>query len=129
MSRQHVIMRSMRSLRAIRAQHRVSSSTRQVQSPSTVLGAKFQLLPSTEKAGDAEDLIFEGQASQLRQWWASSRYEGIKRPYTAEDIVSKRGTLQQVYPSSLLARKLYNLLEERAAAKQPVHTSEYLALS
>ncbi|KAJ6151565.1 hypothetical protein N7470_007162 [Penicillium chermesinum] len=50
------------------------------------------------------------------------RYEGIKRPYSAADVVSKRGSLQQTYPSSLMARKLFNLLNERAAAGEPVHT-------
>ena len=58
-------------------------------------------------------------------WWASPRYKGIKRPYSAEDVVSKRGALQQSYPSSLMARKLFNLLEERAAKGEPVHTSAF----
>ena len=39
--------------------------------------------------------------------------------------MSKRGTLQQSYPSSLMARKLFNLLEERAAKGEPVHTSAF----
>ncbi|KAG7008501.1 methylisocitrate lyase [Physcia stellaris] len=82
----------------------------------------FQLLPTSEKAGSAEDSIFEQQVKDVREWWTSPRYEGIKRPYSAEDIVSKRGALQQTYPSSLMARKLFNLLKERAAAGEPVHT-------
>ena len=82
----------------------------------------FQLLPEAEKPGDAEDLLFQKQVEDVKQWWASDRYKGIKRPYSAEDVVSKRGTLQQTYPSSLMARKLFNLLNERAAAGLPVHT-------
>lgn len=82
----------------------------------------FQLLPETEKAGGAEDILFQKQVEDVKQWWASDRYKGIKRPYSAEDVVSKRGTLQQSYPSSLMARKLFNLLNERAAAGLPVHT-------
>ena len=62
----------------------------------------------------------------MRDWWASPRYKGIKRPYSAEDVVSKRGALQQSYPSSLMARKLFNLLEERAAKGEPVHTSAFI---
>ncbi|KAM0722455.1 hypothetical protein Q7P37_001896 [Cladosporium fusiforme] len=81
----------------------------------------FQLL-STEEKASAEDDIFNAQVQQVKDWWASPRYEGIKRPYSAETIVSKRGTLQQVYPSSLMARKLFNLLEERAKEGKPVHT-------
>ena len=82
----------------------------------------FQLLPEAEKPGDAEDLLFQKQVEDVKEWWASDRYKGIKRPYSAEDVVSKRGTLQQTYPSSLMARKLFNLLNERAAAGLPVHT-------
>jgi isocitrate lyase len=62
----------------------------------------------------------------VKDWWASPRYKGIKRPYSAEDVVSKRGALQQTYPSSLMARKLFNLLEERAAKGEPVHTSAFI---
>ena len=84
----------------------------------------YQLLPTSEKTGAAEDALFTQEVEDVKQWWASPRYEGIQRPYSAEDIVSKRGTLQQTYPSSLMARKLFNLLKERAAAGEPVHTSE-----
>lgn len=84
----------------------------------------FQLLSTAEKAGVAEDALFEQQIRDVEAWWSSPRYEGIKRPYTAADVVSKRGSLQQTYPSSLMARKLFNLLNERAAAGQPVHTSK-----
>lgn len=91
---------------------------------STVLPADaYQLLPDSEKAGVTEDALFEEQVRQVRKWWSTSRYEGIKRPYSAEDVVSKRGSLQQTYASSLMARKLFNLLKERTAASMPVHTS------
>ena len=82
----------------------------------------FQLLSSEEKAA-AEDDIFKTQVQQVKDWWASPRYEGVKRPYSAEMVVSKRGSLQQVYPSSLMARKLFNLLNQRAKEGKPVHTS------
>lgn len=84
----------------------------------------YQLLPTSGKTGAAEDALFSQEVEDVKLWWASPRYEGIKRPYSAEDVVSKRGTLQQTYPSSLMARKLFNLLKERAAAGEPVHTSE-----
>jgi isocitrate lyase len=85
----------------------------------------YQLLSTQEKAGEAEDALYDQQIKDVESWWDSPRYEGIKRPYTAADVVSKRGSLQQTYPSSLMARKLFNLLNERAAAGQPVHTSKY----
>jgi len=91
--------------------------------PSTQPGDSYQLLSDSEKVGESEDAIYNEQVKQVKEWWASSRYKGIKRPYSADDVVSKRGTLQQTYPSSLMARKLFNLLEERAAKGEPVHTS------
>ena len=83
----------------------------------------YQLLPTEEKVGQAEDALFKLQIQDVEDWWETPRYEGIKRPYSAQDVVSKRGSLQQTYPSSLMARKLFNLLKERSAAGQPVHTS------
>jgi len=83
----------------------------------------YQLLPESSKAGAAEDALFERQVRDVKQWWASERYRGVKRPYSAEDVVGKRGTLQQTYPSSLMARKLFNLFRDRAAKGEPVHTS------
>ncbi|KAF2499334.1 isocitrate lyase and phosphorylmutase [Lophium mytilinum] len=82
----------------------------------------YQLLSEASKAGEAEDALFDTQVQQVKEWWASPRYKDIKRPYSAEDVVSKRGALQQTYPSSLMARKLFNLFEERAAKGEPVHT-------
>lgn len=92
--------------------------------PSIHPTASYQLLSTNDKAGTSEDALFTEQVAQVNEWWASPRYKGIKRPYSAEDVVSKRGTLQQVYPSSLMARKLFNLLEEKAANGEPVHTSK-----
>jgi isocitrate lyase len=84
----------------------------------------FQLLSTADKAGAAEDALFQEQVKAVEEWWASPRFEGIKRPYNAEAVVSKRGSLQQSYPSSIMARKLFNLLNERAAENKPVHTRE-----
>ena len=86
---------------------------------------QYQLLGTREKAGEAEDKLFNEQVEELRNSWASPRFEGIKRPYMPADVVNKRGALQQLYPSSLMAKKLFNLLKERAAVKQPVHTCEH----
>lgn len=118
-------------LRAIRpftcAYPRMSSQLPPVQPPvSTSLPCdSYQLLSSADKAGAAEDALYEQQIKDVEAWWQTPRFEGIKRPYTAKDVVSKRGSLQQTYPSSLMARKLFNLLNERAAEGKPVHTSEH----
>ena len=86
----------------------------------------FQLLPSAIKRGAAEDELYKQQVQDVQQWWDSERYKDIKRPYSAEAVVSKRGSLQQTYPSSLMARKLFNLLQEKAKAGAPVHTSNHI---
>lgn len=85
----------------------------------------FQLLPESEKAGEAEDALYDQQIKDVEAWWATPRYDGIKRPYSAADIVSKRGSQLQSYPSSVMARKLFNLIKEREAAGEPIHTSTY----
>lgn len=106
--------------------YRMSSSQLPPVSPpvSTALPTDaYQLLPEKDKQGPIEDALFDAQVQQVKEWWSSPRYKDIKRPYSAEDVVSKRGTLQQTYPSSLMARKLFNLLEERIAEEEPVHTS------
>ena len=94
---------------------------------SVLPGDAFQLLPEDQKP-NAEDSLYEEQITQVRDWWDSPRYKGITRPYTPEDVVSKRGALQQSYPSSLMARKLFNLFQERGAKGEPVHTSTWRAL-
>ena len=91
--------------------------------PSSLPADEYQLLPTSQKAGLTEDALFEQQIKDVQELWDSPRYEGIKRPYSAQDVVSKRGALQQVYASSLMARKLFNLFKEKAAAGEPVHTS------
>ncbi|KAI0848400.1 isocitrate lyase [Daldinia vernicosa] len=90
---------------------------------STVLHSdSFQLLPEAKKSGAAEDALYEQQIKDVEAWWASPRYEGIKRPYTPADVVSKRGSQLQNYPSSVMARKLFNLIKEREAKGEPIHT-------
>lgn len=82
----------------------------------------FQLVPESQKAGAAEDELYEQQIKEVETWWNSPRYVGIKRPYSAADVVSKRGSQQQSYPSSVMARKLFNLIKEREAKGEPIHT-------
>lgn len=78
----------------------------------------LHIAPSPEE----EDVLFDAEVQAVKQWWDTPRWKGIKRPYSAADIVSKRGTLKQEYPSSTAAKKLFGLFEERAAAGEPVHT-------
>ena len=102
---------------------RMTSTLPQVTPPiSTRLPAdSFQLLPENEKPGSEDDL-FSAQVEEVEKWWSSDRYTGIKRSYSAADVVDKRGSLQQTYPSSLMARKLWNLLNDKSKKGEPVHT-------
>jgi isocitrate lyase len=85
----------------------------------------FQLLPESQKVGEAEDRLYEATVKEIEAWWASPRYEGIKRPYSAADVASKRGTQKIQYPSSVMAQKLFNLIQERQAKGEPIHTSKH----
>ncbi|KAI0967813.1 isocitrate lyase [Xylaria arbuscula] len=90
---------------------------------STALASdSFQLVPEAQKAGAAEDALYESQIKDVEAWWSTPRYAGIKRPYSAADVVSKRGSQMQSYPSSVMARKLFNLIKEREATGEPIHT-------
>ncbi|UKZ81510.1 hypothetical protein TrVFT333_009282 [Trichoderma virens FT-333] len=82
----------------------------------------YQLLPESQKAGQAEDALYEAQVKEIEEWWASPRYAGIRRPYSAADVASKRGSQFIKYPSSVMATKLFNLIREREAKGEPIHT-------
>ncbi|NGH43228.1 isocitrate lyase, partial [Escherichia coli] len=55
------------------------------------------------------------QIQQLEQEWKSARWEGITRPYSAEDVINLRGS---VNPECTLAQngaaKLWALLNGKA---------------
>ena len=82
----------------------------------------YQLASPRHKRGPAEDLFFDERVRMYKDWWMSPRYEGVRRPYTAEDVVSKCGTLHSTAPSSIMARKLFRILKARAEERLPVHT-------
>ena len=69
-----------------------------------------------------EENYYNEQIKEVQDWWDTPRFEGIKRPYTAEQVVKHRGTLPIQYPSSIQGIKLFNLLKERFKNKEPVHT-------
>jgi len=70
----------------------------------------------------AEKLAFEREVAELEQFWKQPRFARTKRPYTAAQVVSKRGTLPIQYPSDAMAKKLWALLENHAKAGTPSHT-------
>ena len=84
-------------------------------------------LSSAGKQGAAEDVRFQDSVKQLKRKWESPHkgFEGIKRPYSAESVVAKRGTLDMAFPSSEMAKKLAFLLHNKAVKGEPVHTSKH----
>lgn len=62
---------------------------------------------------DLEDDLFAKEVEQVKTWWKDSRWRFTKRPFTAEQIVAKRGHLKIEYPSSVQAKKLWGILEGR----------------
>lgn len=87
----------------------------------------------------AERLAFEKEVRDVEQWWKvctkqcefkicflwmlqSPRFKRTTRPYSAADVVSKRGTIPISYPSDLQGKKLFKLLSEHWKTKTPSHT-------
>lgn len=62
---------------------------------------------------DQEEQRFQAEVAELKKWWTDSRWRYTKRPFTAEQIVSKRGNLKIDYPSNQQSKKLWNILEGR----------------
>lgn len=72
---------------------------------------------------DEEAQLFEEAVRDVEKWLKSPRFEGIYRPYTARDIVSKRGTMPVQPPaSSLLADKLFASLQKHAQERTALAT-------
>jgi isocitrate lyase len=62
---------------------------------------------------DAEEQQYQNEVEEVKQWWNDSRWRYTRRPFTAEQIVQKRGTLKLTYPSNAQAKKMWNIVEGR----------------
>lgn len=62
---------------------------------------------------EAEDQQFQAEVEEVKRWWSDSRWRFTRRPFTAEQIVAKRGNLSIQYPSNALAKKLWGIVEDR----------------
>ncbi|CAG8627623.1 10914_t:CDS:2, partial [Scutellospora calospora] len=69
-----------------------------------------------------EQAAFDYEVSEVKRWWKTERFRLIKRPYTAEQIVSKRSLLKQQYASDTQAKKLWTLLKLHQKNKTVSHT-------
>lgn len=60
-----------------------------------------------------EDELFAKEVEEVKRWWSEPRWRYTKRPFTAEQIVNKRGNLKIEYASNTQSKKLWNILEKR----------------
>jgi len=81
----------------------------------------FRLDPPTEQEEQAQ---LDALVKSIDDWFASPRFAKTKRPYSAVDIASKRGTqpVSPLHPANISAKKLYALLERAARSGKPLHT-------
>ncbi|KAI1841176.1 hypothetical protein JX265_000515 [Neoarthrinium moseri] len=69
-----------------------------------------------------EDELFTKEVEAVKKWWTDSRWRYTKRPFTAEQIVSKRGHLKIEYASNTQSKKLWNILEGRFKNRDASYT-------
>ena len=71
---------------------------------------------------DDEDRQFAQEVEAVKLWWRDSRWRHTRRPFTAEQIVAKRGNLKIDYPGIVQSRKLWGILESRFnVSRAPTH--------
>jgi len=71
---------------------------------------------------EAEEQQFQAEVAEVKKWWSDSRWRQTKRPFTAEQIVAKRGNLRIEYPSNQQSKKLWKIIEQRWQNKEASFT-------
>lgn len=64
-------------------------------------------------SADEEDQRYHDDVDRVKQWWKDSRWRYTRRPFTAEQIVAKRGNIKIEYPSNIQSKKLWQIIEGR----------------
>ena len=77
-------------------------------------------LTMTHSDIDLEEQEYLRDVEAVKQWWTDSRWRYTKRPFTAEQIVQKRGNLKIEHPSNAQAKKLWRIVEERFAVRPTI---------
>lgn len=87
------------------------------------MSSSIPVLPLKPPTADQETTEFNARTQDMEEFFASPRFEGIKRPYSPASVVTKQGSLPVTpLPGSLLANKLFTLLQQRGKEGKPVHT-------
>lgn len=71
---------------------------------------------------NTEEKQYLDEVAAVKKWWSDSRWRYTKRPFTAEQIVAKRGNLKIEYPSNTQSKKLWGILEGRFKAQDASYT-------
>jgi isocitrate lyase len=80
-------------------------------------------LPLDPLSADEETRVFQKRCEDVQKFFNRQRFAGIRRPYTASDVVAKQGSFPPVpMTGSLLADKMFALFTRAAEQKTPVHT-------
>jgi isocitrate lyase len=91
--------------------------------PSTRAFTTISPLPLSPLSVSVEEAQFQARVKETQAFFDQSRFASLTRPYTAEDIVSKQGSLPVLpLPSTLLADKLWSLFKKNNEEGKPVHT-------
>jgi isocitrate lyase len=91
--------------------------------PATRAFGTLPSLPLNPPSPSDEQAQFKVRLEETQAFFDQPRFAGLKRPYTAEDVASKQGSLPVLpLPSTLLADKLWRLFDARAKEGKPVHT-------
>ncbi|KAM3076660.1 isocitrate lyase 1 [Clarireedia jacksonii] len=71
---------------------------------------------------EEEERLYLQEVEEVKKWWTDERWRYTTRPFTAEQIVAKRGNLKIEYPSNAQSKKLWKILEERFKNKEASYT-------
>lgn len=96
------------------------SNTRRMSSSLTGPFSALSLDPPTT---EQESTALQSRIDLLTQFFSLPRFASLTRPYTPSSVASKQGTLPPLpLPSTLLAEKLWSVLERASGEGRPVHT-------
>lgn len=91
--------------------------------PATRAFGSVPSLPLNPPSVAEEEAQFRARVDEVQAFFDQPRFANLRRPYTAEAVASKQGSLPpSPLPSTLLADKLWRLFTERAKEGKPTHT-------
>jgi len=69
-----------------------------------------------------EDADFDARVKAMEQWMATERFNQMKRPYKAADVVKMQGTLPLHFTGAKISDKLFKMLREHQKNGTTSHT-------